>query len=67
MLLKGKKIWSELDGREMSRKELVIAYMPSFMREGHKILTDYAQRCETWNWKIWGDETTVYWMKNTKS
>lgn len=62
MLLKGIKVWSEPDGREMSRKELVDAYIPSFIKKGDKILTDYAQRCKSY--KIWGDETTIYWMKN---
>lgn len=62
MLVKGMKVWSEPDGKEMSRKELVDVYVPSFTKKGNKILIDYAQRCKFC--QIWGDETTIYWMKN---
>lgn len=62
-LLKGMKLWSEPDGKEMSRKELVDVYMPSHIKKANKILTDYACGCKSWNWKVWGEKTTIYWMK----
>lgn len=63
ILLKGMKVWSEPDGREMSRKELVNAYMPSHVKTANKILTSYAQERKSYNWNVWGDKTTIYWKK----
>lgn len=63
MLLKDIKVWSEHDGREMSRKELVDAYIPSHVKRANKILTSYAQECKSYNWEVWGEETTIYWKK----
>lgn len=64
MLLKGMKVWSELDGKWMSRKDLANAYIPSRVTKANKLLTDYEQKCKSWNWKVWGDTTTIYWRKN---
>lgn len=63
-LLKGMKVWSERDGREMSRKELVDAYIPSHVKKANKILTGYVEECNSHNnWKVWGEKTTIYWKK----
>lgn len=64
ILSKGMKVWSEPDGKWMSKKELVDAYILSSVKKANKLLTDYAQECESWDWKIWGETTTVYWMNN---
>lgn len=57
-------MWSEPDGKWMSRKELVDAYISSNVKKANKLLNDYAQECDSWTWNVWGDTTTIYWMKN---
>lgn len=61
--MQGKKVWNEREGKEMTRKELVDAYIVPSLQKASQILLDYENGHKSCVWKSWAKQK-IYWAED---